>query len=43
MCLGSHTDGTMYVVMAIVDCQFDRDHVRDKPLGMNVRVFLSWV
>lgn len=43
MCLGSHTDGSMYVVMVIVDCQWDKDHVRDKSLGMSVRVFVNWV
>lgn len=43
MCFGSRSDGAVHVVMVIGDCQFDRDHVRDKPLGMSVMVFLNWL
>lgn len=43
MCLGSRSDGAVHVGMVISDCQFDRDHVRDKPLVMSVMVFLNWL
>lgn len=43
LCLGSCSDGAVHVVTVIGDCQFERDHVRDKLLGLSVMVFLNWL